>query len=513
MDYAELIALQEKMLESRKDGGPGSGNHGHRGVIGERGGSAPSGIVNVEDKWFPSADSNRKDPNQGWNKERRAFLESGGFDGKKVSELERIIGEHIHGNNVNEEMQNFIDDNTELVMAVASYEYKAYEKRKEFAIEKAQKEITEKEKEHEELKEDIESGRMSWYSSDPKELERLLDDSQENIDYAKEVENKLQEQKTLELYRKGDYKDCVLSFTTDLNGVTLNAGTGNETTLSPDHHNSLEELMAQGIFPIGGIGAYYNFYAGEGSEVTCVKIQKQKADSRWDSAVCYMDGGPGSGNFGHKGVKGQVGGSAPAGSAKSPHEMKAKMRMTHGQIVYEQKDYDHFASVAYESTKGLFKRKSKWTGVIKNDNEACDLEDLDGYVDEYGNIIVRDTADFGTVLHEMMHTYSASHEPEEYSTCWRLEEGSVDYITSQICKANGIKYISTYGREMEAIEIVSKAISQRDEFGFAVQMMNQQMSQRGSWIIDSIKAASTSDIITETQRNELITLCGERLRI
>ena len=51
-----------------------------------------------------------------------------------------------------------------------------------------------------------------------------------------------------------------------------------------------------------------------------VKLTLEEVDSRGDSS--NLDGGPRSGNFGHEGVPGQVGGSAPSACNPSPNLRK-----------------------------------------------------------------------------------------------------------------------------------------------------------------------------------------------
>ena len=303
--FTTTLGLETIDLKAmREDGGPGSGNFGHAGREGEIGGSAPSGVTSVDDKYFPT-DSYRRITAQGWNKERRQYLSAKGFDATKVERLETIVTRHVQGNKVDDEMARFAKENPDLIMAVASYEIAAAKKRREDEIAKADKDIADLNRDLEDTENGIKAGEYSWYSSDPKELERLTEGIKDKIEYAKHRRAKLEDD-SVTLYRAGGYEDNVLSFTTNPDGVVLYAGTDYEQMLAPDHKNTLAELVSEGIYPIGGFGAKFNFYAGEGSEVTFVKLRSSRED-----------GGPGSGNFGHKGVPGQVGGSAPADDESS----------------------------------------------------------------------------------------------------------------------------------------------------------------------------------------------------
>ena len=277
------------------DGGPGSGNHGHAGVPGQVGGSAPSGITAVSDSCFPT-DRYRIDPNQGWNAERSSYLSGKGFSDGAIKKLSDLTTAHIRGQEPEAEMKKFISENRDLVMAAASYETAAAQKRREYEIAEADKAIAS-------AKEELEAvnrGEYDWMG--PREY--ALQDAEDRLRSCESHRKKLDE--PVKLYRKGGYEDTCLSFTTDHNGVVLNAGTDYETYLTPDHEATLQELESQGIFPIGGFGAYFNFYSGEGTEVTFVRVP-----------AVNQDGGPGSGNHGHAGVPGQVGGSAPGNGSRA----------------------------------------------------------------------------------------------------------------------------------------------------------------------------------------------------
>ena len=265
--------------ETNADGGPGSGNYGHSGVKGQVGGSSPSGINTVDDKYFPKSGSNRRSLRQGWNKERRKYFADKGFPSDSVDRLERLVTSHVQGQNVDSEIESFARDNSDLIKAAASYEVAAMRKRQEDRISEAGKEIADLEEQIKETKDGIDRGEYSWYSSDPEELSLLTENLETKLQYAKEEKDRIGKEEPT-LYRKGGYEDSILSFTTDHNGIVLYEGTDHEQYLTPDHQSSLEKLMQQGIYPVGGFGAKFNFYGGESSEITFVKLP---VDSRSDA--------------------------------------------------------------------------------------------------------------------------------------------------------------------------------------------------------------------------------------
>ncbi len=102
---------------------------------------------------------------------------------------------------------------------------------------------------------------------------------------------------------------------------------------------------------------------------------------RIDSRIPHSDGGPGSGNFGHKGVPGQVGGSAPTALA-------------HG---------ENIPCVGFEHKKTLAWKRKKHGGMYSNmtdgeyETHAINFlkqkcgGTIDGYLDKDGAICRFDT--------------------------------------------------------------------------------------------------------------------------
>lgn len=257
-------------LRENHDGGPGSGNHGHAGVPGQIGGSAPNGIQSVDDKYFPSGDNAwRRDRNQGWNKERDAYLSDKGFGPDKVKQLTGLIQAQIHAeSDASERFSAFAKENPDFIKAVASFEIKAASLRKEDELRDMQKTL-------DAAKENLEEAKANPYNLSKEDNEWQIESAAEKVEYAETMLDQMKA-KPITLYRKGDYEKSCLSFTTDRDGVILNKGSENESYLFPDHEDTLNDLVAKGIVPVCGFGAFENFYSGESSEVICLKIESQE---------------------------------------------------------------------------------------------------------------------------------------------------------------------------------------------------------------------------------------------
>ena len=243
---------------ARSDGGPGSGNFGHEGREGQVGGSAPSNGSNssitslLKDFQKDFLKSKYTSVIGGWGMvgEMREYLSDKGFDGKTIESVVNLVRNHGLGG-------------------------------------EAQKEADSKIYEH--IKDEDEIGKAL--------LERV---EFENGLYKEWKEshkgnNQLDNNNELIVYRKGDRGKNVESWTVNEEGADMGHG-----GIGTDHQSTLEQLEREGYRAIAGFGTMGGA-PGE-AEITFVKIPGSKRN----------DGGPGSGNFGHKGRPGEIGGSAPS---------------------------------------------------------------------------------------------------------------------------------------------------------------------------------------------------------
>jgi hypothetical protein len=112
------------------------------------------------------------------------------------------------------------------------------------------------------LKEEMESAkRTALKNPDNAYLQHLANSAAEEYeDYEiPTVKNDLQ------VYRKGGLDDTVLSFTTSKRGAKVNG-----KILPPDRTTTVRQLMAQGVYPVSGVGAKHNLYGED--EVTIVNL-------------------------------------------------------------------------------------------------------------------------------------------------------------------------------------------------------------------------------------------------
>ncbi len=106
-------------------------------------------------------------------------------------------------------------------------------------------------------------------------------------------------------------------------------------------------------------------------------------------------------------------------------------------------------------------RKSLWSGKINIDNSMSSNGVL-GRKEWNCDITLVSTADDSVVLHEMLHSCSVSYyreNPEIFAKNQKIEEGTVQLLTEQICLDKGIAFNATYTNEVNALKDINEKIN------------------------------------------------------
>jgi phage-related protein (TIGR01555 family) len=282
-----------------EDGGPGSGNHGHKGVEGQVGGSAPGGDNPLTARG-PIKDRLKKlgHSQESIDRARALFDKHSGNSGSDQAEADAEIAKHISDN----------DDIGKMLKDKAQMESQVWRDQIADANVKAKQHY---EEELDDIRQMIQpGGALSNYTED---------DLKDLGMWPKEPE--ATEPK---FYRKGGMDKDVLAFTTDPNGANMSHLTSGESgSIGSDQQFTLDQMKEMGYLPIAGIQSMDVGQVGE-SEVLFARFPHA------DSDAAEVDGGPGSGNFGHEGRAGEVGGSAPDGSADSKKSTEKTAKLKEG---------------------------------------------------------------------------------------------------------------------------------------------------------------------------------------
>lgn len=234
------------------DGGPGSGNHGHKGVEGQVGGSAPSGDDPLTARG-PIKDRLKKlgHSQESIDRARALFEKHSGNSGSDQAEADAEIAKHISDD----------DDIGKMLKDKAQMESQVWRDQIADANVKAKHHY---EEELDDIRQMIQpGGALSNYTED---------DLKDLGMWPKEPE--ATEPK---FYRKGGMDKDVLAFTTDPNGANMSHLTNGESgSIGSDQQFTLDQMKEMGYLPIAGIQSMDVGQVGE-SEVLFAKFPSSKA--------------------------------------------------------------------------------------------------------------------------------------------------------------------------------------------------------------------------------------------
>lgn len=235
-----------------EDGGPGSGNHGHKGVEGQVGGSAPSGDNPLTTRG-PIKDRLKKlgHSQESIDRARTLFEKHSGNSGSDQAEADAEIAKHISDD----------DDIGKMLKDKAQMESQVWRDQIADANVKAKQHY---EEELDDIRRMIQpGGALSNYTED---------DLKDLGMWPKEPE--ATEPK---FYRKGGMDKDVLAFTTDPNGANMSHLTsGVSGSIGSDQQFTLDQMKEMGYLPIAGIQSMDVGQVGE-SEVLFAKFPSSQA--------------------------------------------------------------------------------------------------------------------------------------------------------------------------------------------------------------------------------------------
>ena len=152
-----------------------------------------------------------------------------------------------------------------------------------------------------------------------------------------------------------------------------------------------------------------------------------------------------------------------------------------------------------------FVRKSKWSGsvVISPDGNNCKLPNCSI------GIKLKDCPD-EAILHELVHSYSTSYYPlKTYQAHFAVEEASVQYLTQEIAKREGIKLVgSDYDFWTDALRGINKTLGlYESDLKFARRLLRVPMARREEWLWGKMRksAATMEQMMTATEQMNKLT--------
>lgn len=155
-----------------------------------------------------------------------------------------------------------------------------------------------------------------------------------------------------------------------------------------------------------------------------------------------------------------------------------------------------FLTVALQLQKEINKiiqRDSKWNGNISGVKKLKGGKV--GDIDWGGNIRIVFNADDTTVLHELLHTYSALHVDEDFffkKDLIGIEETTVAYFAENYMKDKGKQYHKSYPERTKILYNINNRLNLYDtDFEFAKALISVPVEERYDWLHDKVMQAMT----------------------
>lgn len=131
-------------------------------------------------------------------------------------------------------------------------------------------------------------------------------------------------------------------------------------------------------------------------------------------------------------------------------------------------------------------KPSKWSGNIVVDNSLTSRNVL-GQKEWNCDITLIDTADNGTIWHEMLHSCSVSYYDKDiFVKNRRIEEASVEFLKRQICKERKIVSVLSYEGLPDILEELNKTFEYGTDMEFAIELFNIPLPERYKWLEDKV---------------------------
>lgn len=152
----------------------------------------------------------------------------------------------------------------------------------------------------------------------------------------------------------------------------------------------------------------------------------------------------------------------------------------------------------------ICEKKSKWSGQVRIDGKMGEM----GRKEWSCDVTLSPDADYGTVLHELLHSRSISYyDARTYLEHRQMEEGSVELLTAEICRAKKIQCEVFYFDQVKALRRINRrAKMYTDDYEYARSLFNVDVPERVQWLVQRMNEQYTKGVITATELDGLYSL-------
>ncbi len=175
-------------------------------------------------------------------------------------------------------------------------------------------------------------------------------------------------------------------------------------------------------------------------------------------------------------------------------EMKVSITQENSLKEYSTEEIESIAAQTEEIASKHISTPSKWSGNLIIDDKG--IKNSDGTTVNYGkiwncDILTKHETSPSIILHEQIHARSISYcNSSIYDIYECIEEATVQFMTEEICKYEGIEIIeSDYYKTVDALKQIGRYIGiHKTDYDFAKFMIETPVEERLDWISDNLYA-------------------------
>lgn len=181
-------------------------------------------------------------------------------------------------------------------------------------------------------------------------------------------------------------------------------------------------------------------------------------------------------------------------------EMKVSITQENSLKEYSTEEIESIAAQTEEIASKHISTPSKWSGNMIIDDKG--IQNSNGITANYAkmwscDILTSHETAPSIILHEQIHARSISYyDSSIYNIYEYIEEATVQFMTEEICKYEGIEIIeSDYYETVDALKQIGRYIGMhKTDYDFAKFMIETPVTERLDWISDKLDAKIRADI-------------------
>lgn len=189
-------------------------------------------------------------------------------------------------------------------------------------------------------------------------------------------------------------------------------------------------------------------------------------------------------------------------------EMKVSITQENSLKEYSTEEIESIAAQIEEIASKHISTPSKWSGNMIVDDKG--IPNPDGTTVNYGkmwgcDILTKHETAPSIILHEQIHARSISYlERKNYRQYRNIEEATVQLMTEEICKVEGIEIISSqYDEMLDVLHIINERVGIcNSTYDFAKKLIEMPVTKRLDWLSNKMYDILSHDVTTTVEEYE-----------